>query len=88
MFSRKKISIFGFFLSIKYKRFRLIKSFSEYKAKGATEMPKFVMVSSRKPSVDVKGKNKIATFYLNGLTRVHVYMIESLYYKYICVVCC
>lgn len=51
-------------------------------------MPKFVMVSSRKPSVDVKGKNKIATFYLNGLTRVHVYMIESLYYKYICVVCC
>lgn len=63
MFSRKKISIFGFFLSIKYKRFRLIKSFSEYKAKGATEMPKFVMVSSRKPSVDVKGKNKIATFY-------------------------
>lgn len=28
--------------------------FDEYKAKGATEMPKFVMVSSRKPSVDVK----------------------------------
>lgn len=56
---------FNFFFSIKYKRFRLIKflSFSENKAKGATEMPKFVMVSSRKPSVDVKGKNKIATFY-------------------------
>lgn len=28
--------------------------FDENKAKGATEMPKFVMVSSRKPSVDVK----------------------------------
>lgn len=28
--------------------------FDEYKTKGATEMPKFVMVSSRKPSVDVK----------------------------------
>lgn len=56
---------FNFFFSIKYKRFRLIKflSFSENKAKGATEMPKFVMVSSRKPSLDVKGKIKIATFY-------------------------
>lgn len=37
--------------------------FSEYKTKGQTEMPKFVMVSSRKPSVDVKGKNKISTYY-------------------------
>lgn len=28
--------------------------FDEYKTKGQTEMPKFVMVSSRKPSLDVK----------------------------------
>lgn len=43
-------------------------------------MPKFVMVSSRKPSVDVKGKNKISTYYQKNLICINIHTVLSNHY--------
>lgn len=42
-------------------------------------MPKFVMVTSRKPSVDVKGKNKISTYYQKNLICINIHVLSNHY---------